>query len=256
MLSVAEQFAGQTMKCPNCAGTFTVPVPPPGSFTPGVAPAAPPPVPSFGSGTTSPAPPPVTGYQHAVSLSLRSEYLKFLAPLSLLLVFFLTFAPWVTAGITVEDRGSYSGWQTSFGEHSNVLGLLYAILFILTLLAGLAAGAIAVVPASVLPPGLQRLMPLLPAGVALGALLCFALLTLQLVGGFGPEDQPQKQKFAEQIKLDWDAKYKDQANLNFSHTLWLRMVVFFQILAIVGCTLHVWLAMRGRQSPPRIDFTW
>jgi hypothetical protein len=212
-------------------------------------------VPSFGSGPTAPAPPPLPN-QHAFSLSLRYEYLKFLAPLSLLMVFFLMFAPWVTAGITVNERGSYSGWQTSFGEHSSALGLMHAILFILTLLAGLAAVALAVVPASALPPGVQRLLPLLPAAVAIGALLCVALLVLQLIGGFGPEDQAQAQKFAEQIKLSYDDKFRDQAVLNFSHTLWLRMAVFFEILAIVGCILSVWLVLRGRQSPPRIDFTW
>ena len=248
MLSVAEQYAGQTMKCPNCAGTFTVPAPPPGSFTPGAPP--PPPMPSFGSSASAPAAPlpPLTGNVHAFSVSLRLEYLKFLAPLSLLLVFFLTFLPWVEAGISVKDSGTFSGWQTSFGEFSSGLGLMHALLFILTLLAGLGAGALAVIPASALPPGLQRFMPLVPAVVGLGALLCLTLLVLQVISGFGPEHLAEK--------LVADAKFEGQIVLNFSHTFWLRLAVFFEILTIVGCTLSVWLGMRGRQTPPRIDFTW
>ena len=252
MLTVAEQFAGQTMKCPNCAGTFTVPAPPPGSFSPG-APLPPMPAPSFGSSATAPPPPPppMTGHQHAVSLSLRYEFLKFLAPLSLLLVFFLMFLPWVETGISFkENSGQFTGWQTSFGEYSNTLGLLHAIAFILTLLAGLAAAVLAVVPTSALPPGLQKLMPVVPGAVGLGAVLCFTLLIMQVIGGFGPESLAEK--FFEV------AKFKPNVDFvpNFAHTFWLRLAVFFEILAIFGCTLSVWLALRGRQAPPRIDFTW
>lgn len=260
MLSVAEQFAGQTMKCPSCAGTFTVPAPPPGGFAAAPPPpmptpsfgssAAAPPSPSFGSKASAPPAPPPAGFQHAFSLSLRREFLNFLAPVSLLLVFFLMFFPWVESGVTGKDGGAFSGWQTAFGEYSSALGLIHALFFILTLLGGLAAAALAFVPVSALPPNAQRLTPLVPAAVGFGALLCLLLLVLQVVGGFGPELDPEK------VLKTTGVEFAGQIILNFAHTFWLRLAVFFEILAIVGCTLTLWLGMRGNQQPPRIDFNW
>src|SRR6516164_1038425 len=56
MLTVPEEFAGQLMKCPLCAGTFTVP------GLPGAAPPPPPPEPDLYSirhEAPPPAPPPL-----------------------------------------------------------------------------------------------------------------------------------------------------------------------------------------------------
>jgi hypothetical protein len=61
MLTVPEQFAGQLMKCPLCAGTFTVPGLPAGAAGQPSTPAPPTPAPSMPQetfGMQEPAPPP------------------------------------------------------------------------------------------------------------------------------------------------------------------------------------------------------
>src|SRR5579859_3036070 len=94
MLTVPDQYSGQTMKCPQCTGTFTVPgAPMPGFESAPVTSRFPSPGPGFApdNAATSPA----AGHQHAFSMSLRLGYLNFLAPVALVVVFILMFLPWV-----------------------------------------------------------------------------------------------------------------------------------------------------------------
>ncbi len=129
MLTVPEQYAGQLMKCPLCAGTFTVPglppatsaaapppAPPPSTYPlqpEAPAPAAPPltstastaPAPSS-AGTPPPPPPP--GGPMTFSLWFKPEIIQWIAPAAafLILVFTLAF-PWVG----VYPGGVPAAWQ-------------------------------------------------------------------------------------------------------------------------------------------------
>ncbi len=143
MLTVPEEFAGQLMKCPLCAGTFTVPglpgaaPPPPSASGPDIfsvrqepPPPAPPvsnlPPPSS-TGTTpskpsAPAPSvsplPPEGYQHTRTLCFSPKVLPWIAPACLLLVFVLQFFNWVglyPGGVPADTQNA---WQAAFGLYT------------------------------------------------------------------------------------------------------------------------------------------
>jgi hypothetical protein len=153
MLTVPEQYAGQLMKCPLCAGTFTVPTLPPIPSAPEPVPAPPPPPPSppvdtYGlrqettppmpvpppsfqpepvpttSAPASVAPPrpsmpgpsaPPAGYTKSCSVSFCPTTLQWVAPACILLIFFLTFFTWVG----LMPGGVYvltqGAWSSGFG---------------------------------------------------------------------------------------------------------------------------------------------
>ena len=149
MLTVPEEFAGQLMKCPLCAGTFTVP------GLPGAAPPPPPPEPDFYSvrheapppsppplpplppapdfelspplpttaTTTKPsapsaAPPPPEGYQHSATMWFSPRVLPWLAPACLLLVFILQFFNWVGLYPGGMSAVTQNAWQAAFGLYT------------------------------------------------------------------------------------------------------------------------------------------
>jgi hypothetical protein len=153
MLTVDEKFAGQVMKCPHCAGTFTVPnlpgapAPAPAPPTPAAqpAPAAPdvyavapasgvaPAVPPSGattsvqeappSTTTSPAvkdvPPPsqpsTAGYQRVFTVTFSPKVLMFVPPAAVVLIFFFQFLPWVGVYPGGVPAVTQSAWGAAFG---------------------------------------------------------------------------------------------------------------------------------------------
>jgi hypothetical protein len=126
MLTVPEQYAGQLMKCPLCASTFTVPglppapaavPPPPETYpvksepVPSSTPAASPPTPSAPAiSTPPPAPPPPSGPM-TFSLWFKPEIVQWLAPAAMvLIVIFMLFFPWVG----VYPGGQEAAWQYPF----------------------------------------------------------------------------------------------------------------------------------------------
>jgi hypothetical protein len=142
MLTVPEEFAGQLMKCPLCAGTFTVP------GLPGTAAPSPPPQPeaetysvrndpqpplssSFSTpfppqtepAQPSSAPPPQTTlplgeYAHIVTVNLRPNVLPWIAPACLLLIFLLQFFPWVGLYPGGVPSVTQNAWQAAFGFYT------------------------------------------------------------------------------------------------------------------------------------------
>src|SRR5262249_28543424 len=125
-----EQYAGQMMKCPLCAGTFTVPALP----TPPAPPPTPPPAPAATSPApmdklpdlgAAPSPPssgapggpaaPAAGYTHTQSYVINAQALAWLAPVCLVAVFILSFLSWHglypggIAGVTQNAWGI--GWD-------------------------------------------------------------------------------------------------------------------------------------------------
>jgi hypothetical protein len=141
MLTVPEQYAGQLMKCPLCAGTFTVPglppaAPMPSSPAPMLPPSQPevfsvkaeaPPTPAI---TTSPTiapnntattgapapaspslPPRPPGGPVTFSVWFKPEIVKWIAPGALVLMFFIMlFFPW----IGVYPGGQAAAWQYAY----------------------------------------------------------------------------------------------------------------------------------------------
>ncbi len=136
MLTVPEQYAGQLMKCPLCAGTFTVPGLPPAAPTPpNPAPMLPPSqpdvfslksdppptsaaistsAPNNAASTGSPSPslsPPPPGGPGTFSVWFKPEIVKWIAPGALVLAFFIMlFFPW----IGVYPGGQPAAWQYAY----------------------------------------------------------------------------------------------------------------------------------------------
>jgi hypothetical protein len=144
MLTVPEEFAGQLMKCPLCAGTFTVPglpgaaPPPPSVPEPEVfsirhdplppepplrPPLLPPPPPPPSTATTSKpsapgpslSPLPTEGYQRTLTLWFSPRVLPWIAPVCLLVVFVLLFFNWVGLYPGGVPAVTQNAWQIAFG---------------------------------------------------------------------------------------------------------------------------------------------
>ena len=124
MLTLADQYSGQTMKCPLCGGAFTAPALP---QAPSSAP--PPPPPPLRSQPASIAPPrseplaasnptPSGGYGRTISLGMNPKIVPWIAPAALIVVFFLLFFTWV--GVYAGSIGLYTqnAWQVAFGFKS------------------------------------------------------------------------------------------------------------------------------------------
>jgi hypothetical protein len=140
-LTILEQYAGQQMKCPLCAGTFSAPALPPTLGVPATPsspiPPAPPPVPpSPPSGAGAPVPdtfgaplpnldlPPVSPSpvpaEHAgrFSVWISPRICQFVPVVLLFLVFILTWFTWVAfapGGVYVDSQNA---WQAAFGSVS------------------------------------------------------------------------------------------------------------------------------------------
>jgi hypothetical protein len=254
MLQVLDQFAGQMMKCPMCAGTFTVPglqstppAPAPAMTPPGAAAAPVMPFPTNGAAT------PPAGYQHVYSLTLHPRFVLWLAPASQIVLLVLMFLPWVESGVGIAEPTemipTFTGWQTVFGDYSSNAGTLFGLLYILTLLTAIATVVTFFAPIESLPPAIRPLTPWLGSLVGVGALLCLLVLVAQVLSRFGPEQ-------ADLTKILGDVAKKSLLN-NFTHTLWLRLAVFAEVVGVVGAGLGAWMTLRGKQfPPPRIDLTW
>jgi hypothetical protein len=323
MLSVAEQFAGQPMKCPLCNGTFTVPAlappaaaPPPPPPTPPSAPAVevyplaqepspapsamPPPVPPpLGpqpAATAAPEPVPVevasqapaapADYARTFSVALRPEVVPWVAPVALLVVFFLLFFNWV--GIYPGGFAAYTqnAWQALGGSFSadpvaektlqlekrldvkfSGLMLVYVLLFLLALLLALAMVVLRFVPVR-LPPAVTAVWAWRSAILAGLAVLAFLFLVWQLFAGFNLENaaetfvsdrfkaQRERAKTPEEKAIVQMEEGGSLGTLSLQRTAWLRLAVFLQLVALAGMLLEHWLERRRAKPPPRIDVMW
>ncbi len=158
MISVPDQYAGQTMKCPLCQQTFQSPslpssapvaaaplspapepheeeevykfspeppLPAPPAFKPPSAPpptphAEPPrPQPKASTPPPPPSPPPSTaGYARKFSIQLNPQVLPWIPAVALFLVFILTFFNWVGMYPGGVSAMTQNAWQAAFNSYS------------------------------------------------------------------------------------------------------------------------------------------
>jgi hypothetical protein len=262
MITVPDQNAGQMMKCPLCAGTFTAPSlpasmasspsgsPPLGSsMNPGnpgsnpgegdiksPAPETPPrwesapgkaePFASVTAGSLS------RDYLHRYTIWISPRVVPWIGPVGLVLIFFLFFFPWRSLPAEVESvfkehdipiTPSQSGWGKIFSP--NVWLILYFLLYLVTLALAIATLLLnfKVIAA---PPQLKPILPWRSAIVCVLALLGFLFLIFGAVGE------------------------------NFT-TFWFGLTAWIQFAVFIGLALEYCLEYRGPNRPlPKIDILW
>ena len=324
MLTVPEEFAGQLMKCPLCTGTFTVPglpsaappsapqpepdtysihpedatLPPPPPEEPALPMHEPlPPLPSATTATSPPASPaplpslsplPTDGYRRTASLSINPRVLPWVAPVCLVLVFFLLFFNWVgiyPGGVPAVTQNS---WQTAFDMDTrdpdvtpevpalkeqnfkpgvSVLTIFYLLLFILLVLPVTIASVVIDHVHLKLPPGVEKLLPWRWGIVAAANLILFLFLGLQAILGFSLES-----RYSEWVDKEAKADSKEAKNTvdrkkdevrrgryleDLHRTGWLYWVILLHLVAVVCSILMFWASQRGTTRPlPRMELRW
>jgi hypothetical protein len=211
--------------------------------------------------------------------------LQGIAVLAVVVLFVLSFFPWVgvfPGGVPVTTQ---SAWQAGFGGHSvdaelakqapgghkdeaqggNGLLIVYALLLVPILLLTLGAGLLTVLPGK-LPPWLERLKPWRWGIVAGVGLLAFVLLTLQLVTGFSVEGKvqtaadkalEQRQKAAKtQVDLQLVSIDRGTAVGVLYRTTALTWVFWLQLLLVICAAIVFRLERRPGRPMPRIDVSW
>ncbi len=165
-----------------------------------------------------PPPPPPGGYVHVRSRRLNPKVVAWTAPAAMVLVFLLTFFPWVGMYPGGEQVAKQNGWQAAFGGHTvdrvyeglaswerlregegeqrvaKVPASGVLIVFVLVLIVAVVATVGACVVESdprrfQLPPALSLLWPRRHFLVSGLALLLFLLLVLELLKGFPIENK-------------------------------------------------------------------
>lgn len=309
MLTVPEEFAGQAMKCPLCSGTFTVPglpgvapppspstdpetdvysvrhelspPPPPMSFLPS------PPPPSEAAATLTPTPKPSLAredYQRTLSVSLNPQVLAWIAPLCLVLVFFLQFFDWDGLYPGGEPAVTGNAWGAAFGAYTvdgdlknlvnlgddfrpgaSALTIFYLLLFFPALIVTVASVLLPMLQLQ-LPPWVNDLMPWRWGIVAAANLLVFLFLALQLLLGFSLDsryldwvDNQTKRTESNpttQERKEADAK-RGELREKLRHKCWLYVVVLLHLTAIATSALMFWIDRRGQlRPPPRWELRW
>jgi hypothetical protein len=313
MLSIGEEFAGQTMKCPLCEATFPVPglpgaSPPPTPSTAldsdiysvrhdPVPPAPPQPLPHLEpppSSFTLDEPPsptkpslPPEDYQHTLAVSLNATVLPWIAPLCLVLIFFLQFAEWDGLYPGGEPAVAGSAWRAAFGKYSvdgdlkalvpflndekhkpgaSVLTIFYLLLFFPVLVATIARVVVTMIHIK-LPPQVEKLLPWRWGIVAAANFVLFLFLGLQVLLGFSLDSRYEEwveSEMKQQTKDNPTTQERKLADVKrgellevLRHTTALRLVVLLHLLAIVGAVLMFWVNQRGtHRRLPKLELRW
>jgi hypothetical protein len=228
-------------------------------------------------------------YRHALPIKLSMRVLRWLVPICLILVFLLTFFPWVGAypgGIGILTQ---NGWGTAFGgwgidstieklpsaqfpidikadaPGASALMIIYVILMCLIVLA-----SAAIIVFNLLPPASVPFFASFKSwqGAILGgaALVAFLFLGIEMLKGFNlpnsianrmdkivKEGEKQGEAPAA-VKAIMIGMLKDAFHVR--NTFWFRLVVLCNLLAIIGGALEFWMGRRGHKPPPKLEFSW
>jgi hypothetical protein len=228
-------------------------------------------------------------YRHALPIKVSLPFLRWLVPVCLILIFLFSFLPWVGAYPGGHALVSQSGWGTAFGgwwtnpnleklakgvdktkdvPGASVLMIFYLILICLLLLASIAVIVFNVVPSLQQPPLLKKLLQM--QGLILGgaSLFIFLFLGIELLKGFNLSNQiyseidkglsTQKAQLEENLGKDGleIAVGMAKGAMSLQTTFWFRLVVLFNLLAIIGGALDFWMGLRGNKPPPKLEFAW
>jgi Na+-transporting methylmalonyl-CoA/oxaloacetate decarboxylase gamma subunit len=313
-ITVPDSEAGKAVNCPECGQQFAAPqlyapASPGGDVvttpTPPVQPPRPsemfPPAGSYQRDRDqfAPAPPELptlppaelelSGYSSMKSLALDPKVLRWVPPVGLTLVFFLTFLPWVGMYPAGYSAYTQNAWQCAFAGfsydpvaelefkaekflnerlHSNWWLIPSLLLLLPATLVVAWAGPIVELGKIDLPPAVKQFWQFRPA--VLGALVVIMLLFLlaQWASGFGlrravrekAEETHAKEKAEAKTPQDeqrWEIKVaSDIGAHNLKTTLWLRLAVLMLLLAVLAVVAEAGIQLRGQKPPPRIGVMW
>jgi hypothetical protein len=266
------------------------PSPPPPAPQPAhepLAPAAAPPPPA----PAAPLLPPPADYRHRGSLHVNPGLLRWVALGAVVVVFVLSFTPWVgryPGGVPVVTQ---SAWQAAFGAvddeskqfppdvplravssgeqapGASAWLIFYVLLLIVALLLTLAAVVWDLLPTA-LPPTLQRFRPWRWGLVTAVTLLTLVLLVVQEVSGFPLEarvteevDRQEVQKKAEApgaaaVDVKRAAVLRGREVGELHRTASLTWATGLNALAALAALLVFWVERRGARPLPRVDALW
>jgi hypothetical protein len=238
-----------------------------------------------------PASLPATGYERVYALHLRPEVVSWIAPVSLVLVFLLLWFPWVGAYPGGYGIYTQNAFQAVSGSHStnpvgdqvmdkdreleaNTPGNWFLMpLYVLLVLVALALSVASIVSRSLrkpltLPPAIERIWPWRTALVGALSALALLILLLLFLSGLSLENGVNAivdQKLSKEAAVAKTGEEKQKVQIkyglelgqyNLHRTSWLWWVVVFQLGAIAGAGLELWLEKRGSRPPPRIEAQW
>lgn len=256
------------------------PSPPPSSTATTTAP-----LPSAPAPSLSPLPP--EGYRRTLSASLNPRVLPWVAPVCLLLIFFLQFCNWLGLYPGGVPAATQNAWQAAFGFHTvdpdvekdvpaltdkefkigvSVLTIFYLLLFFPVLIVSVASVVLPMLQIK-LPPVVAKLMPWSWAIVAAINLVLFFFLLLQVLLGFSLDSRysdwvdKQVKGDSSQSKNTVEKKHEEVVRgeqlAMLDRTSWLRLTVLLHLIAVVCAALMFWVSQRGSTRPlPKLELMW
>jgi zinc-ribbon domain len=268
--TVSDQYAGQSVQCPNCGHSFVAPVlsaPAPAAVptmvnpetgedvfrlgpAPSTPPAPPPPPPPPRTPSASPpmaklpkgALPPIppatllAGYSRVRTIAANPRIVPWIAPIGLVLVFLLLFFPWVVDRSHPETW--QGGWGTGFGSAFSFLGSLHILVFLVALALAIAIVVISRMDA-LMPGWVVELWPSRAGILAAAIFISLVFFFLERLVGFGLESSVSPADFP-----------------TLHRTFWVCLAFWVQVIALLGALLEMWLEMRKSKPVPRIDVSW
>jgi hypothetical protein len=226
-------------------------------------------------------------YRHALPIKVSTRFLRWLVPVCLILIFLLSFFPWVGAYPSGHGLFFQNGWYTAFGSWSydssvdkvlegkidkekdapgvSVLMIFYMILLCLLMLASIAVIVFHLIPTAP-PPSLRMILQW--QGLILGgaALLIFLFLGIELLKGFNLTNRIQSLSDKDNSKSRDEERFgkhgvdvlgaMNKSAMGLRTTFWFRLVVLLNLLAILGGAMQFWMARRGHKPPPKLEFAW
>jgi hypothetical protein len=268
-----DGFTAPDVKPPTPSSTATTTTPPP-----------PPP-------STAPSPS-AEGYSRTPTVWLSPNVLRWVPAVALLLVFVLQFFPWVGLYPGGVPGMTQSAWGAAFGScnpdpdlapvlqsmqkgekpednaipGASVLTIFYLLLFFPALVVTVAVLLydLNVIPVK-LPPQVDKLLPWRWGIVAVVNLVLLFFLSLQLLFGFSLDsryrDWVEHQVQSKEGKRTDEQKlaevYRGKMLEDLTHTVWLKFVILFHVLATVAAVLMYVLQQRGDRRPlPRMELLW
>lgn len=298
IVTIDDKSAEQAVPCPLCGNIFTAPSlmnALPDEPKPVAAPAPPPPVVPVTPAVISPPRSDSTAQQTApaggMRFTVKQKVVRWLGPVGLVLLFFLTFFNWVGAypgGYAVYTQ---SGWQTMTGgfttdaandevfARENELGkassFSTSMLFMLLLLIPAALIAAADLAEEyvtfAVPDIIQKVWPHRLAVLSIISLVIFGLLTARCLTGLGietaaptmaenmvppPKADPSSPETTKQKTIRDLKRAEEIARLGIRRTWGWRFAYAASALAVIGYGLELILQRRGRRPEPVIEVHW